>query len=305
MRSEGAAISRRAFLAPAALALLGTGCNSWPHLRDATGGRAHGPAAAAAPTAADLVAYVNANASRIQSLECRDVDLDCSQRLQSFGLRGPLACQKPRDFRMNARVGGNTEVDLGSNDHEFWYWIRRADPPYLFHCSHEDFARGLARMPFPFQPDWIMEALGMAELDPNKEYKLVAHPGRFELVENATSPQGQPVRKVIVFNRAPSSVQVTAYLLQDAKGNEICSAHVTETQMDRASGAVIPRRIQLSWPAEHVKLKMKLDDVLVNQPIDANRKATLFARPNLRDVRSYDLARGIDQGNGLRQTGVR
>lgn len=295
--------SRRAFcLVPASCALWTTACNSWPHVRDQEA-RPGGLATTATPKAADLVAYVNTNASRIQSLECRDVDLDCSQRLQSFGLRGPLACQKPHNFRMNAKVGGSVEVDLGSNDQEFWYWVRRGEPPYLFHCSHEDFAKGSARMPFPFQPDWIMEALGMSELDPKKDYKVAAHPGRFELIENATSPQGHPVRKVIVFNRAPSSTQVSAYLLQDAKGNEICSAHITETQVDRGSGAIIPRRIQLSWPAESVKLKMKLDDVLVNQNIDANRQAKLFARPAMRDVQTYDLARGRDQG--VRQTGVR
>lgn len=287
-------MTSRLCLLPSALCILMlTGCNNWPHLRGNAPATPTARIPSATPTAAELIGYLNDNARRMQSLECHELDLDATQRLQSIGLKGQLICQKPKNFRMVANVGGNTMVDLGSNSHEFWYWISKADPPYLFHCSHQDFAQGRARMPFPFQPEWIMEALGLAEYDPNKNYQVVTKANTFELVETTVSPQGQPVKKVTVFSRAQNQVQVQAHMLLDAAGKEICVAQVMEVQQDRTTGAIYPRRVQLSWPSEHIKLKMKLDDVAVNNPLNNDRVARLFTRPMIKDVQVYNLAQGV------------
>ncbi|MBY0525053.1 MAG: hypothetical protein K2R98_16730 [Gemmataceae bacterium] len=281
--------------------LLLAGCNQFQPLK---GGHAAQPVAARpteAPTAAALVAYLNDNARRIQSLDCSELDLDARQRLQSVGLNGWMVCQKPRNFRMGARVVGNQAVDMGSNDSEFWYWISKAEPPYLFHCSYEDFSRGKVQMPFPFQPEWIMEAMGMAEYGAPESYRVNATQNSIELIQDTKTSQGVAVRKVTVFSRGPAQgtvPQVTAHVLQDANGKEICSAQVSEVQQDRASGAIIPKRVRLVWPQEHMELKMKLDRVSVNQPIPEQRVATLFTRPRLANVQSYDLARGLDQAPG-------
>src|SRR5262249_48093157 len=124
------------------------------------------------PTEASLVAYLNRNAALIHALKCSDVDLDVKQGIQQWHIRAKLACQKPRNFRMQAVSVTQTEADIGSNDKEFWYWIKRGDP-YLIHCSYQDLARGV-RIPFPFQPEWVMEALGMSEYDPAPQnYQLI------------------------------------------------------------------------------------------------------------------------------------
>jgi hypothetical protein len=290
-------------LIPAATMVL-AGCNSWPHVRQ------NGPATptaripSAVPTSADLVAYLNDNADRMSSLECQSLFLDASHRMQTVGLTGQMVCQKPRNFRMVARVGGNPMVDLGSNNQEFWYWISKNDPPYLFHCAHSEFGQARARMPFPFQPDWIVEALGMLKYDPSHTYQVVTKPQSLELVEQATSPQGQQVRKVTVFSRGQNNVQVTAHVLQDAAGKEICSAYVTEVQQDRNTGAIFPKRVELVWPAEHIKLKMKLDDVTVNAQIDDSRVGMLFTRPSLKSIKSFNLASGREDGDVRRMSGA-
>jgi hypothetical protein len=289
------------------LALVG-GCNSVPWAR--TGAQPQGMrVASATPRQAELVAALNDNARRVQALECRDVDMDCTQRLQSVGLRAVMFCQKPHNFRMRANLMGSTAVDMGSNDREFWYWISKADPPYLFHCTYDDYAGGRARTPFPFQPDWLLEALGIAEYDPAKPYEIVpGKGGSIDLVEKAVSPQGQPVRKVTRLSPTYNQWQVTAHLLENAAGTEtVCAAYVTETQQDRTTGALLPRRVELVWPAEHIKMKLRLDQVTVNPPtLTPDRVTVLFGRPAMKDVPSYDLARGLDPAaNSLRPAGYR
>jgi hypothetical protein len=288
--------------------LLLAGCNQFHPMRN--GPAPQQPVATRpteTPTAAALVAYLNDNARRMQSLDCADLDLDARQGLQSVGLRGWLVCQKPRNFRMGAKVVGNQAVDMGSNDREFWYWISKAEPPYLFHCSYEDFARGQAQMPFPFQPEWIMEALGMAEYGAPENYKVAATPTTIELIEETRTSQGTPVRKVTVFSRNPAqgnAPQVTAHILQDAGGKEICSAQISEVQQDRATGAIIPKRVRLVWPVEKMELKMKLDNVTLNQALAEQQATRLFTRPQLSNVKSYDLARGLDNPpSQVRRTG--
>jgi len=278
--------------------LLLAGCNNFPVTRAGGVPPQVSQVPAETPSKEQLIAYLNENAGRIQSVRCMELDLDARQGLQSVGLRGMMACQKPRNFRMGAKVIGKDAVDMGSNDQEFWYWISEAKPAYLFHCSYADLSRGNVGMPFPFQPEWVMEALGIKECSSPENYELKVTPTTLELVEQSRSPQGLPVRKVVVFNRAPAhgvQPQVTAHLLQDAGGKEICAAYVSEVQIDRATGAVLPHKVRLNWPSEKIELKMKLDEVTFNDPSIVKGAERLFARPNLNNVPAYDLAsRTID-----------
>jgi hypothetical protein len=256
------------------------------------------------PTATQLVAYVNNNAQRIGSLECPNLDLDCKQGIQGFHIRGKLACQKPKDFRMHAEALGTTEADIGSNDQEFWYWIRRGDP-YLIHCSYQDLASGV-RIPFPFQPEWVMEALGMSEYDPTQPPELVTADKTYQLVQRTKNSQGQPVQKVTVFNRQEARFQVTDHILYDANRKEICRAHIVDAAP--VQGAVLPRRIVFTYPSERLTLDMTLwhqgDDVAVNRGFDPARAKVLFARPALSGVQNYDLARGPEGPNQVKQAGI-
>src|SRR5262249_54428967 len=67
------------------------------------------------PTKEALVGYLNDNAHRLQTIDCRrNMELDVKQRLRPpIGLTGFLVCEKQRNFRLQAQFGGNTEVDMG------------------------------------------------------------------------------------------------------------------------------------------------------------------------------------------------
>ncbi|HMC88951.1 MAG TPA: hypothetical protein VKI17_05365 [Gemmataceae bacterium] len=253
------------------------------------------------PTTADLVAYMNRNSQQISSVQCNLMSLDCRYGIQEFSIPSMMVCQKPArpgagpNFRLVAKAVGSEEADIGSNEQEFWYWLKRNNPPYLVHCSYQDMARGV-KIPFPFQPEWVIEALGMGDYGSPESYKpLVARRATYELVKE-TTVQGQPVQKVTVFNKQPSQAQIAGHILRDARGNVICSARIVETA--NVSGVLLPRKIVFSYPAEKIELKLKLfddpRDVLLNQQYEAEQAQKLFTRPLLTGVQSYDLARGLD-----------
>lgn len=248
------------------------------------------------PTVVSMVTYLNDNARRIQGIQC-DVNLEAKGPdghnrggTQSVVVGGTMDCQKPRNFRLMGKVVGQPQVDIGSNNDEFWFWIPKADPR-VNHCSWEALTRGGVQLPFPFQPDMILAALGMAEYDLRKPYKIETRARTVELIET-TAVQGRPVKKITVFdrNRATGNQPVViAHILRDDKGNELCSATITAVQYDRGTGAVVPQRVKLVCPSQQVELKMKLDNIRV-APIPPNLAATLFSRRNLSNRTSYDLA---------------
>jgi hypothetical protein len=243
--------------------------------------------------AATLVRSLNDTAAHLQSLQASDLTIDAREGNQPVGLTGIMNCQKSKNFRLVAYVLGSQAVDMGSNDQEFWYWISKADPPYLVHCSYQDLARGGVYLPFPFQPDWVLETLGMAEYNPAANYQVQVGQKVVYLIEQTTSAQGQPVRKVTVFDRTTATSgrpTVIAHVLQDATGKEICSAQVADLRVDPSSGATYPHVVKLMWPAQKIEMKMTLDGVRVNG-LPAGQQLAVFQRPQLRNVREIDLAR--------------
>jgi hypothetical protein len=258
-----------------------------------------------APTTEQLVAYLNDNASRINGLSCTSVDLTCNQGGQSVGLRGKLMAQKNRNFRMNASSLGKTVVDLGSNEREFWYWVSEVRPAYQFYCSYDDMAEGRVKhMPLPVQPDWVMETLGFGPYGPADRYELKVEAETLQLIERTKGPKGNAIRKVIVMNRRPVQApepQVLAHMLiDDATGQEICSARITEVQVCRQTHAVIPRKTELRCPSEKLSLAMKLDGLAVNPQLPESA----FVRQPLRGVQSFNLAMGrTDAPVSIQQVG--
>jgi hypothetical protein len=283
------------------------GCNHTPLIP--RNDRAPAPTAESLPEVPALVRYLNKNADLVQAVESSSLHIDCSQGSQKVGLDGLMACQKPRNFRLTAKMFAQPAADIGSNNDEFWYWISKADPPYVYHCSYRDLGTGRVRVPFPFQPDMVVAALGMAKYDENAKYELKAPPKAkyVELVQNTTSPQGQPVQRITVFHRyeqkAPEP-QVLAHVLKDARGKLICQATVHKVQIDRVTRATLPTKVTLEWPDQKLRMTLIMPD-LHGVNLTPDRTALLFRRDALNKLTAYDLARqGIDRPSSIQRAGA-
>jgi len=260
------------------------------------------PLPATPPSREELVSYLNDNAANLPGVVSDDVTLTV---YVGGGVGVPVGgwmrAEGPRNFRMQAKMFGNEEVDLGSNKQEFWYWIKRADPPWQVFCSYQACEEGRAKqMPFPFQPDWVIEAMGMGKYGPAERYERVVEKETVKLIEKTKSPQGVAVRKIIVFNLRPASgdqPQITDYLLvDDATGKLICSAKIKRRQIV-ANRAEIPRDMELSWPDQKMKLGLTINGAKVQNQIPPQ----VFVRAPMRNIQSYDLATG--RLEGLTQAG--
>jgi hypothetical protein len=279
------------------------GCNTLPHRRDAAGGPSVTQVTGPLPEPAQLVRYLNDNARRVQGLKA-EVAMDCKQGNQSVGLDGKLACAWPRNFRLKGVSFGNPVADIGSNENEFWFWISKADPPYVYHCSYRELNPSV-NLPFPFQPDMVMAALGLAEYDPNKAYRVNDKGKYIELIEETTTPQGQPADRVTVFNRMqvgnPGEPQVVAHVLKDKQGHIIAQAVIHKVVVSRETGAIIPQQVILTWPGQKMEMQMTFRDV---QVVRLDPQSQMFQRANLGNLPSFDLARRMVDSPGVQRAGA-
>jgi hypothetical protein len=254
------------------------------------------------PTKENLINYVNREAGKVSSLQVNNLAMEAKRGfgvVQSIQLNGTLQAQSPLFFRLEGNIPGSHQdvVDIGSNDREFWFWVGggQGEQP-LYHCAYTDLPR--ATLPLPIQPDWIMEAIGMAPIQPNPAIRLEFPKGSntMELIEPTRSPKGQPMTKVTVFNRNTvqgNQPQIVARKLVDGRGKVVCMAEIKDMQVDQRSGISVPHRLELIYPGdramEKISLSLVLDTIVVNGQFDSSQ--SYFVRPNKPGIYSIDLGR--------------
>jgi len=78
-----------------------------------------------------------------------------------------IAVERPRRLRLRARTQLlGPELDLGSNDELFWLWAARMPDSSVFYARHDQFTTSKARQVLAIEPAWLIEALGLVQIDP-------------------------------------------------------------------------------------------------------------------------------------------
>jgi hypothetical protein len=217
------------------------------------------------PTLAQVMQVVNDNSAKVTSLYTTEASI--SVPLMP-ALHANIALERPRRFRLRADTAlTGPEVDLGSNPELFWFWVKRTqrdDPKAVYFCSHANFANSPAKKMLPVEPEWLIEALGVTTFDPAGQHRgpIPVGGGRLQVQTSLTTPSG-PMTKVTVVDEARGLV--LEQHLYDAQGQRVASALTSQHAADPVSGAVLPRHIEIQWPATQFSMKIELRELQVNQ----------------------------------------
>ncbi len=295
-----------ALLAPA------SGCKWIEDMKGKAQPHPKGTGAISEVTADQLVNFLNERAEKLRTIEYNDTRM----RVTGKGipvpatLDGNLAAAQPRYFRMvsSGRVA-SSKLDMGSNPEEFWVYVAApGDSPMYVYASHSDFESGRAKMPggLPFEPEWVMQSLGMVNFPSTNQYAVATNERdrTYTLSWTATTPGGS-VRKEIVFEADAATgtrPQVKKHVLRNAKTNDlIASAEIKSAQTERIGivrGTELPAAIQypthivLKWEDPRFEMDLNLDKATVNQSMteDPTRRG-YFAKPDIKGAKPIDLAR--------------
>jgi hypothetical protein len=235
-------------------------------------------------TLAQVIEVVNNNSSQVSSFSTTGASVSTPGYP---ALRANLAFQRPRGFRLRGDLAlSGPEVDLGSNDTLFWFWVRRNDQPALYFCRHDQFTASAARQVLPVEPDWIAQALGLVSFEPGEQHDgpYPIRGGRLEIRSTASGPNG--ARRVTVVDE--SSGVVHEQHVYDARGTRVASAVMTGHQRDPATGIVMPRKVRIEWPTANFEMTIELAELQINKL--TGDPAALFAMPQYPGYPNIDLA---------------
>jgi len=232
-----------------------------------------------------LLSAINANTAKVRSMICRDARL--SAEGAPMDLRANLAIERPINFRMRGETAiTGPELDVGSNPQEYWLWVKRNQPPAFYFGRHDQFAQSQAGQIFPIEPTWLIEAFGLVSFDPQQQIQGPVPRGNNQIeVRTQRMANGKPVQQVTIIDA--STAVVLEQHLYTPTGQRIASALTSEHRLDVPSGAVLPRKIVLEWPASKMKLTIDMFDLQVNTL--GPEQAALFQRPEYSGFPNVDL----------------
>lgn len=213
-----------------------------------------------------VVAAVNQNASRIQNIQTNNASITVPGMTSLPLLRGNIAAERPGRIRLQASTAiTGPEVDLGSNDELFWFWVKRNEPPALYFAKHCQFVGSAAQQIMPVEPQWLLDALGFAQFNPTDMHEPpVAYGGdKLEIRSVIQSRIGTITKLTVVDARRAWVLEQYVY---DAQGTLLASAVARSHQYYPAVNVSLPQEIEIRMPIAQLALTIDLGTVAVNQP---------------------------------------
>jgi hypothetical protein len=236
-----------------------------------------------------IVDVINQNSARVQSLSTTRATVTTPG---APTLDATIAFQRPRSFRLLGSKFG-PQVDLGSNDDLLWFWIKQAQPPAMFFVRHDQFATSSARQIIPVEPEWLIEAFGVVTFDPALDQIDGPFPvgnNRVEIKSRSRVP-GKGMSRITIID--DSRGIVLEEHLYDPQGTRLATAVLSKHFHDPASGATLPRHVEIQWPSAQFNLSVDMADLHVNQlPADPRQ---FFAKPTYSGYNEVDLAHPNNQ----------
>ena len=216
------------------------------------------------PQLEEVVDHLNRNIQKLHAWKAHSVRIRANNMP---GLSGSLAVEEGQHLRMVVNSIAGHEVDMGSNNEGFWIWAKRMDPSYVF-CRHEQIDAARQTLGVPFEPHWLMQALGVESLDKNNLKMLIDPSGqRARLVQSVVTAHGNPMEKVMQVDLVHGII--TEHSIYDSRGVKIAQARLDDFRVDKASGVVLPHKVILDWPQNQMSLVMNFGHVEINPTISS------------------------------------
>ncbi|WP_237226652.1 hypothetical protein [Rubinisphaera sp. JC750] len=217
-------------------------------------------------TKEEIVTYVNQHTAPIESWRSTSARLSVSG--VPIPLKAMLAVEQPNHFRLSVSQGlsGQSELDLGSNPDQLWFWARQMEPKAVMTCRHQEIAAVQDQLPVPFQPEWLMEVLCVRTIDAT-DADLMRDPDdphTVKLVSHHTSENGQTIRKIVTIDLRKG--EVVSHQLYDSDHRLIATAELGDYREFPNTEARLPHDITLRWEQQDMKMHVSLNQVEVNPP---------------------------------------
>lgn len=226
------------------------------------------------------------------------------------GLNGRLMVSQPHDFKLMVQrpVTTSNVADIGSNEHEFWFWVKENADKGIYRCAYDDLDKSGLKV--TYQPDWIVTAMGLKPITRDEAASAKVTPGdrpgvTVVKLPPSRDPAAAYVRELTVDEKTHRLVGFRAYdrdgktLLGEAtiqKYTDVKLAADPDADLGTPPAPAIchvPDRFLLRWVDEKLTLDIAMSSKLSGPKVNAEfSKEALaeFVPPKVSGYESIDLA---------------
>lgn len=233
------------------------------------------------PSLEEVTGAVNRTRS-IRQLSSNSASVEVLSMPNVPRLGATLNLERERRFRLRASlpIVLGAGIDLGSNDEMFWFEVPEGVSKTLYYARHEEYQRQLNRAVLPVDPTWVMDALGLVQIDPGT---VIAGPvrrqdGKLEVRNTMNMPDGVYQRVCLI---EPRAGYVTHQFLYSPSGAEIARSQASNHVYYDQAQCVLPHSVELNLtPSVGPPLAMRINvsSYAVNQLLSGD--PALFAMPS-------------------------
>ncbi|QDU81838.1 hypothetical protein Pla110_35890 [Polystyrenella longa] len=229
----------------------------------------------------EVFSHINRTSQHVNGW--RSVSCRISARGVPVKLKAIVACESPKRFRMvvSTPVIGR-QLDLGSNNERFWFWANEGPERPILTASHQNLATAQQNLPIPFNPDWLMEIMGVVPFD-ESGFQMTYKPedATINLVSSTSDPQGRTVYRRIIVNAQTGLVN--RHEMYGPQRELIASATMENYRAVGPQQVVMPHHIQLDWPQTEMAFKLDFPTIEIN-PVSAKTDTGQWDIPRISDT---------------------
>ncbi len=232
------------------------------------------------PSLEQVTSVINRTQS-IQQLSSNSASVEVLSMPNLPRLRATLNLERERKFRLRASlpIVLGAGMDLGSNDELFWIEVPEGISKTLYYARHDQYRQQLNRAILPVDPTWIMDALGLIQIDPNSVVHgpIKREDGKLEIRSTVPMPDGVYQRVCLI---EPSAGYVTHLLLFAPDGSKIAQSQASNHVYYQPQQCALPHRVELDLtPTTGPPLSLRIDvgSYAVNQLLSGDPQ--LFTMP--------------------------
>ncbi|QDT04388.1 hypothetical protein K227x_27790 [Rubripirellula lacrimiformis] len=234
------------------------------------------------PTLQEVATVVNRTAN-VQQLSTNSASIELLSMPSVPRLSATMNLQREKNFRLRGSIPIllGMGFDMGSNQDVFWFEVPEDMSKKLYYASHQAYQQQLDRAILPVDPTWIMDALGLAQIDPNT---VVAGPillpdGKLQVRSTIASSIGNYQRDLFI---EPKAGYVTDQYLYNPSGQLVAQSQASNHRYYEAQQCVLPHRVDLNLVpgagmGPPLTMRIDISDYTVNQLLSGD--PNLFTMP--------------------------
>jgi len=194
----------------------------------------------------DILNNLNSKLINIKKIYC---DLQIKQGIGS--IKGFIAYEKPNNFKMIGSSIFSKELEIGSNNNYFWFYIRTMKPKGLYYCDLKSIEK--TRLRKIFYPSLLNSFIGINQITNKNLFKTEDY---YYLKEQINIGKDSYSKITIIKND-----KIIGYKFCN---NDKILLEVEIIEFQNIKGLYLPQKIKINWIEESIKQEWTLSKIEIN-----------------------------------------